>query len=553
MRWRGFFSLLGALSSLSPGEALANGTSVGASRGSPLGGIVPLQSRQVRLVGEKLLIKLRDGATCVRVDEMGRRSSCTTKHYDVVARYTLSNPARTARLLYGVPLVAEADRAKAMASSVRILVAGKVHRCTIPAQAPPAPGSLPSAEEVARRVREENDEVSEILKWTSSWCVAPITIPKGERVRLELRYSGELFWDDWDGPGCAFFHYTRHLVYPLAPAGYWAGRPEAVDIRVELGRYGGITRVVGPKGHVQSPTTVEWHLPRPDLKKVTPLHLVLDVTWHQHERIARMNESWPGALGVGPGRHAPLLVDGKAATAFCTPGVELRLAEHPYWYTTAYLTLRNANARALEHPMSMMFPRAVTQRVERASRRRGELELHGALPGLLWGKQPELGFAIVPARGATRPRTVQLSLCDGREPGEIFTLAPPTLDGPGAERGRRIVTVVRPSGALRGQILARLDRWSRQLARAAGPCVITCQAKCKTGRKPPKGEHDERALACRLKCEEQCVHAAALAADPDRRPCFRFALDVGETRREKPARGGACLSEIVPVFGPRCE
>ncbi len=546
---------------LSPLLAGANGTSVGASRGSPLGGIVPLQNTQVRLVGEKLTITLREGATCVKHDptRLPSRSSCTTKHYDVVARYTLANPTRAASLLYGVPLIARPEQMGAMAKSVRITLAGRQHRCTVPARPPEAPASLTDAEAVGEQLRKEGRVMSELMAWQGAWCVAPITIPRGERVALELRYTGELLWDDWDGPGCAFFDYARHLYYPLAPAGYWAGRPEAIDLRVELGAHAALTRVAGPAGHTRSPTAVTWRLVRPELKKVAPLHLVLDLTWHQHQRVAAMNEAWVGGLTAGPASRARRLVDGKHETSSCADpdpsgGVELRIAEHPYWYTNVYLELRNATAQVLASPRAMPFPRGVTA-LARTPASPGELELHGRLPGPLWGKRPELGFALVPARGADPPRAVTLRLCDRAEPSEEIPLAASRLEGPGPERGRRVITVARPSGELRELLLARLDAWSQELIRAARPCVATGRARCKPSAGLKRGERDEAALACRLKVEQECVHAAAQAAAPARRPCIRFELGHGAASRGKrppAARGPACLAELVPLFGPRC-
>jgi hypothetical protein len=528
--------------------ARANGTSVGASAGAPLGGITPIQNGQVRLVAEKLTVRLRDGAACSRRPDEGmvNHVSCTRHHYDVVARYLLDNPGRAAAVLYGVPLVTSSELAAAMARKVRIRVGGREHRCTLrpgPSSAAAAGGEAPEA--IIDRLRKQTASPIEGMGWSTAWCVAPLSLPRG-KVTLELSYSGELLWDDWHGPGCLYYRWARHLLYPLSPAGNWAGQPDVVEIRVELGRYAGITRAVGPAGSRREGSALVWKLIRPELKKVADLHLVLDRTRHELRELAELNGLWKNALVVeGDGR----LVDGRLATEHCAPaasGVELRLAEHPYWYSSIYHQIRDAG-KAIEHPRSMMWPGAVIRRVLRQPPRKGELELHRSLPGPLWDARHPLGFVLVPGRAMERVRAVRVGLCD-QAGGQRFELDGERLDGPGRDRGRRALSFLEPAEPLRGQLLGVLDRWSGELVRAARPCLARCQARCR--RADPKAK-DERPLACRLHCETTCVHDAARAASPARRPCVRLSFE--EARGKGASAGGpTCVAEVVPLFGSPC-
>jgi len=375
--------------------------------------------------------------------------------------------------------------------------------------------------------------------------VTPLSIPRGGHIALELSYTGELLWDDWEGPGCAYWQPTRHLLYPLAPAGYWAGRPDAVEIRVDLGALAGIARVVGPPGSRRSGSLVEWKLERPDLKTVPDLHMVVDLTRHQPEAFAALNNEWLGALSIDPTAAAGL-VDGKLSTEYCPSGksaVELRMKEHPYWYAYAYLALRSTTEHDRKNPMAITWPRTCLARTRARAPRPGELELHRPLPGPLWDAGTRPAFALVPARGTDWPRTVRVSLCGHPELAEKLRLDDRRLGWTGADGARRVVSLYRPSGALGERFLAALKSWSEALVRTARPCIGKCQSSRCRGAKAA----DERALACRLKCEVRCVHDAARAAAPARRPCLRFGFEVEE------AGGKVCLAEIAPLLGPPCE
>lgn len=275
MSARSALALLATLPSL----ALANGGPVGGNGPGPVGGVQPVHNRDVRLVSEDLTLTL---------DDDGGR-------YRVVARYVLSNPKAAREVDFGVPLdlvgAGDTEEAPDLAEAgkgVSIELGEASHGCKVVEGTVP-PGSR--AKTFTLPVTPLGGDAPEPDAPPQGWCVTRLALPQGDAVPLTLRYTADLAYEDWESSKSALTHYsTRLLRYALYPAGYWAGTPERVTIRLETGRFAGLVTATPAPTREQGSVLV-WELVRPDLQALGALVATLDATsvLRQAELVGRKN------------------------------------------------------------------------------------------------------------------------------------------------------------------------------------------------------------------------------------------------------------------------
>jgi hypothetical protein len=303
------------LAGLAPAtRAYANGGPVDWT-GPTLGhGVAPLERTDVALVAEDLLIEFEPDA----------------RHYRVRARYLLDNPGTAKDVLFGVPFFRAAalamrkemgppqrggarwpSQANAMAS-VEITVGGRRKGCH--PGSPRTPASLP-------RASDEAPPAPDV------WCVARIAIPAGHAVPLELRYRGELEFEDGEVSSSAIQVYNeRTLRYDFSAAGYWAGHPHELKVSLRLGALAGAPVSADPPAAHSSPEQLDWSFRDVDLRIFKPLTVVVNPVHLLEQRQilsdgAKRRSRARASSTLDP-RHAPAAVtDGSAATAWCE-GVE---------------------------------------------------------------------------------------------------------------------------------------------------------------------------------------------------------------------------------------
>jgi hypothetical protein len=291
-----------------PSAALANGGPVAWTDATGGGGIAPTTSTDISLTSERLTLVVEDDA----------------RHFRARACYMLSNPKQAQTVKYGVPLLWSTDpfgeevdtkpgeSAAAAAKSIKIRVGGKDHSCTIEGESEVFPnnGAL-------RR----------------GWCVADVTIPKGDVVSLLLTYRGELLFEDLEFSKSALTMFdARRLHYELFPAGHWAGKARRVSISVDLGRFAGLA-VFGKDGTRPAPSKksaarLEWDLRDVDLTKIGALEVHIDAdpiltsalltSWNRGKSATVTRAKASSTLASKAGAYvAANVIDGDGATAWC--------------------------------------------------------------------------------------------------------------------------------------------------------------------------------------------------------------------------------------------
>ncbi|HEX7507996.1 MAG TPA: hypothetical protein VF550_14555 [Polyangia bacterium] len=293
--WCGRVLLVGLLGALAT-QVLANGGPTEWTVGSVRGGLVPRQNTTVRLRSEELTIA---------IDPDG-------KHYDVAAKYLLSNADPEATVRYGVPLLWADGDAKAprrAADAVRIKVGESESRCTLIKETVTLDAN-----------KYDNMDGTPI----GGWCVSRLTIPHGDPIPLQLTYRGDLLFTDEDFSKSAFVSYgPRVLRYAFLPAGHWAGPAERMTVTVDLGRFAGLEQVSAPPGVAKQGDKLTWTFTNVDLKTVPDLELKLNVEplayveelarYRKASKVVLAAKSAKAASGAAAG-HA---VDGDPTTAWC--------------------------------------------------------------------------------------------------------------------------------------------------------------------------------------------------------------------------------------------
>lgn len=291
--------MLALLTALST-AALANGGPVAWTEGTGLGGLAPAETTPVQLQGERLRITLAEDL----------------RSYTAHATYRLHNPGPPTTVRYGVPLVAHAEFAEetdleALSRRLRLRldeesVAGGAISCGPASQGLDLPG---------------DSEVRLV-----GWCTTTLALPAGDAT-LELTIEGDLHYSDWESSKSALARLgPRTLLWPLSPAGAWAGGPAQVEISVKLGPFAGLATVKGPPGAVIEEDTVRWPAARLDLDSAPPLELSLDAeALGLHRQVATMNarggqqitasSTLPAQAGIP--YDAGQANDGNAGTAWC--------------------------------------------------------------------------------------------------------------------------------------------------------------------------------------------------------------------------------------------
>jgi len=303
-----------------PTMGLANGGPVSWTGETFFGGVVPDNDTGIELVSEYLRIVLDDDA----------------QHYDVAATYILSNPGEPRTVTFGVPIVwsdellyPEEDTGARLSAvpmeSIRITLGEEPVRC-----APVASFDNDAEPELEF---EWVDWDGLLQRPVDAWCLAELTIPTNGALPLRLTYRGELWYVDEGFSNSALTMFgSRNLSYPLFPAGYWSGRPDHVAIRVELGPYAGLARVVSGEFCVDYGSYLGCRLDHPHLDELPNLVVELDAEpLLSHREMATWNSVGPSwgrypvdviASSVlepqdGHTYSASNLTDGDPATAWC--------------------------------------------------------------------------------------------------------------------------------------------------------------------------------------------------------------------------------------------
>lgn len=250
-----------------PAVALANGGPVASNEPGPLGGVQPIAERNVRLVSEDLTLTIAESGQSYRAE----------------ARYVLANPGGPRKVAFGVPvdLAGSADEWTGptqellanVAKDLRIEVGGMSVPCRVfPGSKPPRASSQPVQLAAAKKAAEDDEAPPD----SSGWCVADLTLPAGDAIPLTLAYTADFVFVDMETSKTMLRYYEkRQLRYQLYPAGYWAGPPERVRIRVETGRFQGLATAT-PAPTRQEGSALVWDLERPDLKRLRELAVTLD-------------------------------------------------------------------------------------------------------------------------------------------------------------------------------------------------------------------------------------------------------------------------------------
>ncbi len=329
VRWLTLGLLLVSLAAWSNGGPVEWNGPTGLGDGTPRG------SSPVKLLREDL--KLTVGADPNR--------------YSVEARYTLSNPGAPVTVRYGVPItvaqlgdaeVSTAELQKAGAS-VSIELGGAKKGCKVEMEQGQV--SLPVPDGI----------LDEGPPQVRAWCVTDLTIPSGAEVPLTLRYEAETLYVDGETSKSAMVSYaSRDLIYPLWPAGGWAGKP-TLNITLDAKGWDGMTKVVQPAGVKSSGGVHTWTLPNADLRALGSVVVRIDADRVLgHKKLVATNAetgAYTMKLGArassalsGGSYGAEMLLDGKGETAWCEgkdgdgvgEWVELTVARGP---TQAYCQL----------------------------------------------------------------------------------------------------------------------------------------------------------------------------------------------------------------------
>jgi hypothetical protein len=277
-------------------QVLANGGPTDGTELGVRGGVVPKQSTTIRLRSEDLTIAINpDG-----------------KHYDVSAKYLLSNADAETTVRFGVPLLwmdGDPKTPRRAADAVRIKVGETESRCTLLKES---------------GVLDPDKYVDMDGTPTGGWCVARLTIPHADAVSLTLGYRGDLLFTDSDMKSALVNFGPRLLRYAFFPAGYWVGPAERVSVTVDLGRFAGVEQVVGPPGAAKQGDKLVWTFTNVDLKKVPDLELKLDVepllhvaAMAGHRKASKLILAAKAAKSAGDAAAAGRAVDGDPETSWC--------------------------------------------------------------------------------------------------------------------------------------------------------------------------------------------------------------------------------------------
>jgi len=501
--------------------AVANGAVVRQTRTTALGGVVPIQSHEIRLVAETLRIRVSNitlGSERWKSRDRGRAE------YWADATYTLSNPGGPTKVRYGVPILTVDF--KAAARTIQISVGGRRYGCE------PVETVESGADDRVRRtvagLNKKMDDQFLMMAGGTGWCVATITIPAG-MVKLNLRYHVDLLFGDFEGPEGFWHPVTRVLHYALWPAGYWSGNVERVDVAIDLGPRAAFARVIGPPGFTREGRRVSWTLRDVDLKRTPDLRVDYDLDpVFRFREMAALNGDLDGKTGLavvasstraGDSR-AENVTDGKLTTSWCSgeadgrPWIEARLLRHPFSYEQNY------------RYVDMMRQLLMAARPGRPAR-----ELLHDSPSLTW---PEVvpSVILVHGRGGTGfLRRVRLGVCGDSGADADYTLPSVRLQDQAAARL-----------ALEGKLLTRyrraLDAWHGHLRQLA----LTCARGCMTADRKCKQDPDPLCpLLARQPCETRCFDQAARAASSSpSRPCLRLTVLEADGPRAR-----ACVRELA--------
>jgi hypothetical protein len=280
--------------------AWSNGGPVAWTSPTAVGDGAPVERSPVRLVSEDLRL---------RVDP-------DRVHYDVQATYTLSNPGTAATVRYAVPVTwgfeedrpADGDLA-AVATGVKLLLDGVAVRTT-----------YERAEEGAELTAAPDFDPLPL----SGWCVTTLTVGPGAHT-LSLVYRAELSYMDGETSKSALTGFgERNLLYPLWPAGGWAG-PSKLDVTLELGSLADAVGNLVPAGAKVQGTARVFHWDTVDLAKLSGIGARLDIApFMKHQQIASWNSGSSYAVTAtasstlaGGKYEAIAAVDGKPDSAWC--------------------------------------------------------------------------------------------------------------------------------------------------------------------------------------------------------------------------------------------
>jgi hypothetical protein len=288
-----------ALSSGLGARAAANGGPSDGTEVGARGGLTPRQSTTVKLGSEELTIT---------VDPDG-------KHYDVSAKYLLSNPGPETTVRYGVPLLFADDAPKGprrAADAVRIKVGDRESRCTL-------------IKETVRLAAESYEHME--APPIGGWCISRLTIPSGEAIPLLLSYRADLLFTDYEVKSTLVSFGLRALRYLFFPAGYWIGPAERLSVTVDLGRFAGLEQVMAPPGVAKQDGKLVWTFTNIDLKKLPDLELTLDVGPIAHvaalasyRKVTKLRLAAKAAKATktaGDVAAAARAVDGDPGTSWC--------------------------------------------------------------------------------------------------------------------------------------------------------------------------------------------------------------------------------------------
>jgi hypothetical protein len=223
------FVLLGSSLALSlvGMPVLGNGGPVDSFSSSPTGDVRPIEMSKVRLVSERLTIDLGEDG----------------EQYTANAMYELMNSAAPVEVTFGVPLVVgprymsdcsgatdvwegQCDAVRA-ASSVRLSVEEREYHCRL----------------AGRPQKTEREEVRQV------WCVASVSVPRGNAIKVRLRYRGSLEFFDTQTTFSALREYgPRLMVYDVSAAGYWEGLVRDIEVRINPGVFADLVNPLNPDG-----------------------------------------------------------------------------------------------------------------------------------------------------------------------------------------------------------------------------------------------------------------------------------------------------------------
>jgi hypothetical protein len=282
----------GALAS----RVLANGGPSDWTEVSARGGLAPKQSTTVKLRSEDLTIVIDPDGT----------------HFEVAAKYLLSNADAESTVRYSVPLLWGEDprSARRAADAVHIKVGETENRCTL----------------IKDTVNLDPEKYAHMDGTPNGgYCVSRLTIPHGDAVPLLLTYRADLLFTDVDVSKTVFTSFgDRVLRYMFFPAGHWVGPAERVSVTVDLGRFAGVDEVKGPPGAVRQGSKLAWTFTNVDLKKVPDLEIKLDADpllnvgeFAKYRKASKVVMTARAATSAGDAAAAGRAVDGDPETAWC--------------------------------------------------------------------------------------------------------------------------------------------------------------------------------------------------------------------------------------------